>query len=278
MSIRPSIKEVSTPAIKADDSLKVESRYRPEIAKNLLEARKQADVPGIAFAAFTLAYSYDHYAPQDFEQARSLLGEALTYYPEWPEALFNRGVVHIHLRKYQEAIQDFEQAESAFDKTDLPRAVTAQERTLTKGKLLIFQAEAYCGRSQPGDFELARENLILAESYLLSILDQTGKDNPARFWIDQIPGRLKSTIPTTPKRELRTIHHPAGFLIGLIMVPFLMCWLVAVTTPNPPSDSATDKTQQRTDANSKTPVSKNEKGDSQSGPPKTPEGEPKNER
>jgi tetratricopeptide (TPR) repeat protein len=285
MSFRPLIDEVTTPAIRTEGSLKIEPQYRPEMAKNLSVARQQADVPGMALAAFTLAYSYDHYAPYDFEQSHSLLGEALTYYPDWPEGLFNRGVVHIHLGKFQEAIQDFEQAERAYDKAVPIRALISHDRMLTKGKLLIFQAEAYCGRSQPGDLELARTNLVRAESYLLKIIDPTGNDVSARFWIDQIPGRLKSTIPPTPKQESRSIHHPAAFLIGLIMVPFMMWWLVYATTPKPPSDTTggdeskqkarTEKTQQSSEPSSKMPSSRNEKGNSQPEFPKTPVGEPK---
>ncbi len=39
------------------------------------------------------------------------LDEAIILYPNWPEAVFNRGVARIHLKRFEASVGDFDRAE-----------------------------------------------------------------------------------------------------------------------------------------------------------------------
>lgn len=225
--------ESLTAAIKTDGGLRVEPQFRGQLRNLLKDARDSSDRTGIAYAAFTLAYSLDHYEPYDFSEAVQLLGEVLTYFPEWTEAYFNRGVARIHLKDFEGSVQDFETANSHYSRRILGGGESTPQINLLRGKLLMFLAEAHSRRGNPGDLDVAKSELLRAEPYLLQCLWHTDPQTraSAQFWIDEIPKRLKAIFPNEEKKPTAApVTHPLAFLIGLILVPFILWWVVATIT------------------------------------------------
>lgn len=256
---RPTRESVTTAEFKTlifDRKLKLESPYRQELQQQLIDARKVLDRGAIAYCAFSLAYSYDHYEPYEFAKAVELLGEALAYFPEWPEALFNRGVAGIHLKQFDQAIRDLEAADKAYFGSHPPNVLDIDQADLIHGKLLAFLAEARCGRRNAGDFDLARSELARAEAYFLRCLDKSQLAFDARHWLSQIPSRLKATIPQGSERTDRDrIQYPSAFLCGVIAVPIVLWWLV-VTTSRPLRDSPPAGPTEKTANTDSSPTSK----------------------
>ena len=85
--------------VHADDAA---ARGRLEELKR--EAKEKQDHAAIAYAAFALGYSFDHFEPYDFKRAIREFDNALALYPDWVQAKFNRGVARIHDGKYSQAV------------------------------------------------------------------------------------------------------------------------------------------------------------------------------
>jgi hypothetical protein len=231
MSGRPSQGDVRTPSLKEYGSLKVDPPFRCELARLLSDARSNSDAAGVALCAFALALSFDLYEPYQFAEARILLDEAISYFTEWPEAVFNRGVVNIHLRQFDNALLDFSSCEQMLLK-ELPRITDfGPNRGLKEGmdtsllmlsKLFIFSAEAYVGRGHYQDFDLARANLLRGESYLLKCAEFPSNRPSVQFWLAQIPSRLRTTVRSDKSSSEVIVPNALGFFAGLLTVACLV--------------------------------------------------------
>jgi len=213
----------------------LELASRPEVQKRYEEARRTQDSSKIAYAAFALAYSYDHYEPHDHRLAVRYLNEAVNLYPNWPEAVFNRAIAYIHLKKYSEAINGFQRAQQLFfpsaKDSNVPSRSAAE---LTRGKLLLFKAEALAGRGQGRDLARAGLEVLRAET----AFRKCEIDPEAVFWLNQIDGRLDATFSVEERldKELDTVHHPVSFVIGIVVAVLLLSTLGWLMFTSPPAD------------------------------------------
>lgn len=241
MSGRPEPRDVRTQKLKEYGQLKVDPPYRSELAGLLSDARRNSDAAGVALCAFALAYSFDHFEPYGFAEARVLLDEAISHFREWPEAVFNRGVVNIHLRQFDNALLDFSSCEQLMLKELLRITNFGPNRGFKEGmdtsllmlsKLFIFSAEAYVGRGHDQDFDLARANLLRGESYLLKCAEFPSIRTPVQFWLAQIPSRLKTTVRSDTSSSEVIIPDALGFFAGLLTVACLVSGLAYLLIRN----------------------------------------------
>ncbi len=258
-SIRPGPSDVSTPELQKlifVQNLPLDPDSRDVLQKHLEEARAANDKGAIAFIAFSLAYSLDHSGPYDHKRAITLLTEALSYFPKWPEALFNRGTAQIHVKDFHAAVKDLDSAEEAYFGTEPPNLLRPEESDLVLAKLLMFRAEALTGRNGPGDSLVARSELLRAEMHLLRCVDQKDHnkiEKQARFWLRQVPTRLRSTLTleSISQKEADLIRNPWAYLLGLLVAPFVIWWLVAISTPPNPTEATPANTNQMQPDNKK---------------------------
>src|SRR5579863_5473544 len=172
-----------------------------ELAMQLFE-RGPADVAGLhsvvekavhandraaeAIAQFALGNYLDGNVPGaekvDHAAAVRHFARATELYPDWPEAIFNKGIAHIHNGEYVDAIAAFGKAEPLFlASVSQGGSAAAEKDRLLLGKLYLFRAEAFARRRQAGDVEAARNDLSQAQSMLLLSTPE------ARVWLEQIP-------------------------------------------------------------------------------------------
>ena len=244
----PSIDQIRDADLKAQAQagLGLEPGVRPNLTGFKKKAEELNDRVAIAYAAYSLGYSFDHYEPYDFARAIKELNVALNYYPNWLEARFNRAAARVHAKEFREAIEDFDAAEQM-----LYRAINFEDDRwlLMMGKLLLFRAEARLGLETSGERFLAAQEITRAETILI----QCKGDLNSQFWLRQIPTRFKSTIvigatATEPRGQV-SIRHPLSFAAGVLSGLGLLAALYfatdkAVPLPPPPPSSKDAKSDE----------------------------------
>lgn len=246
---RPSKELVSSPALRDaifGHQLPLEPNQRTVLQDLLAQAQQAADPAAIAYIAFALAYSYDHFEPYDHKAAVRYLDQAVNLYPNWPEAVFNRGVAFIHLAEYDKALRDLDRAEELhFPSPNQNNVSRAVEANLVRGKLLIFRAEALAKRGKSGDAERARIELVRAERALWAMGDYPS----VSFWMSQIPERLNQTFLAEETRvgaDVASVQSPLSFLTGVSVAVIGLILLALMMLSSPLTPKGTDSKSKAT--------------------------------
>lgn len=231
--------------------LLIEPKFRDELREIIKASEREEDKHLFALSAFSLAYSLDHYAPYDFNEAVVLLDKAIKLFNDWPHAWMNRGIVQIHRRSFDEAVSDLERAENLFQDWGSDKLVLrfpnddwakSAEFRLTLGKLRLFLAEALAERKQKNDLDQARNSIKRAEKILTETLTMARiwvmpvLASSVMFWLDQIPSRLEQTYPKS--KVAKKIGSPSSFALGMVSAPLLLCLIFtfALKQPTLPAD------------------------------------------
>jgi len=213
---RPGIERIKDPEL---SGRLLGPRGYEDLLQVLRTARESGDAVAEALALERLGEHFDTIAPYDHERAVGYFSDALELFPYWPEAYFNRAVAEIHAGRFSEAISDFDKEEEWY--ADLDR-VYDEEPSVMMGKILLFRAEARNFRRDPGDLDLARHEIMLANGFLPAT--RTGW-----YWKRHAPKRLRDTfvgivgIPGTRGGGLLFI---LGVLVAAIV---LFAWLRQIT-------------------------------------------------
>lgn len=238
---RPRQEEVTDESFRAeifDQPINVEPDRRDHLRDRIQQASRKNDTAALAYFSFSLAYNLDHFEPYDHKEAIRHLDCSINLFPNWPEAVFNRGVAHIHVKQYDKALNDFERANQLyFPSPTTNNVLRPTEVELTRGKLLLFTAEALAGRGLPGDLEMARLQLLRAET----VLRDCRTLPHATFWLAQIDSRLNATFPKSSIEGPTPIgftQHPIAFFFGVgISVVLLLLFCAFIYTADAASVS-----------------------------------------
>jgi hypothetical protein len=227
------IQNVTRPDVQ--EQLPLDLGSRGQVQRRYEQARQTRNVATIAYTAYSLAYSYDHCEPYDHKLAVRYLNEAVNLYPNWPEAVFNRAIAYVHLKEYSKAIDDFQRAQQLFFPSVKENNVlvrTPINVKLTRGKLLLFKAEALTGRGEGQDLARARLEILRAET----ALRECDISAQSVVWLSQIDERLDATFSAEERlaKGQVTVHHPVSFVMGMAMAAFLLStlgWLMFISPP-----------------------------------------------
>ncbi len=206
-------------------NLIVDPDERPKLEKQKRQAMALQDHAAIAYFAFALGYSLDHFEPYDHKKAVLELDQAIGLYPSWLMAKFNRGVAQIHNERPEGAIKDFDDVEALL----FPRLHLDDDGLMVFiGKLLLFRAQA---RILLGIYQqrmIAAHEIVRAESFLIA-----ANTPESKHWLKEIPRRLRHATTTeqlaTSPEDVPVIRHPVSLVLGFLSGAVLLALLVAET-------------------------------------------------